>query len=218
VELTKVETPVEMQFDDPAQQREASALGMWAFLASEVLFFGGVFTGYSIYRWKYPQAFAEASHHLYEWIGAVNTAILLTSSLFIALAVQALHTERPRRAWRLIIATLICGLAFLSLKAVEYWMDYQEGLVPGVRFDASKFAEPGPATLFFTFYFSMTGLHAAHVISGLLVLTVIGVTLRRAADPGKYANSLENGALFWHLVDIIWIFLFPLLYLIGGPK
>jgi cytochrome c oxidase subunit III len=213
-----VQTPVDMQFDDAAQQRTASGLGMWTFLASEVLFFGGLFAAYTIYRWKYPQAFAEGSEHLYESIGTINTAILLTSSLFVALAVQGLHSSRPRRARRFLIATVVCGLSFLVLKTIEYWLDYREALVPGLQFDSSQFTDAEHVTLFFTFYFIMTGLHGLHVISGLLVLTVIGILFSRAARPEKYANALENGALFWHLVDIIWIFLFPLLYLIGAAK
>jgi cytochrome c oxidase subunit III len=209
-------TPVPVQFDDAVQQRDAASLGIWAFLVSEVLFFGGLFTAYTIYRVTYPAAFAAASHELYELIGAFNTAVLLASSLTVALAVAALEHGAVRRAGRLVLATLALGGVFLALKSVEYWLDYREGLVPGLHFEPARFADAPHAALFLTLYFIMTGLHALHVISGLGVLGVIRVLLARSSQPAALTNTLENAALFWHLVDVVWIFLFPLLYLPGA--
>jgi cytochrome c oxidase subunit III len=202
-------------FADVAQQRDAAALGIWVFLAGEVLFFGAMFTGYITYRLTYRHDFNLGSHELYLWIGAVNTAVLLLSSLSMALAVHASAEDNRRRALRFLGFTLALGGVFLVLKAIEYALDYREGLIPVVHFHAPAGAHPQHVQLFFTFYFIMTGLHAAHVICGLGVMAGLGLLVwRRGA--GRYRNAVENAGLFWHLVDIVWIFLFPLLYLPGA--
>ena len=201
------------QFDDLEQQHHAAELGMWVFLATEVLFFGGLFTGYTVYRIAYPEAFFEASHHLYMWIGAVNTGVLLISSLTMALAVHA-ATEGARRttlAW--LAATAALGLAFLAIKAVEYRLDYLDGLVPGAAFTYTG-PYPEHVELFMTLYFVMTGLHALHMVIGVACLAVLALTVTRMKTPDRLATPIEMTGLYWHFVDIVWIFLFPLLYLL----
>jgi cytochrome c oxidase subunit III len=202
------------QFDDLPQQREAAGLGMWTFLITEVLFFGGLFTGYTVYRITYPRAFAAASNHLFMWIGAVNTAVLLISSLTMALAVHAAEHRRRRALVGFIVATIALGCLFLSFKGVEYTLDIREHLVPGSHFAASAFADPRHAQLFYVFYFFMTGLHAIHVTAGLGVLVVLAVLAARGRFTQGNPNAVEMVGLYWHFVDIVWIFLLPLLYLI----
>lgn len=199
-------------FETLAQQQEANRLGMWAFLATEVLFFGGLFTAYLVYRSAYPSAFEEASTHLDIWRGTINTVILLTSSLTMALAVHASELRQRRRMILMMFLTMLLGLAFLGIKATEYYTDYEEQLIPGLNF-AWEGAGPLQALLFFSLYFIMTGVHATHMIIGLGVLVVMIIWAWR----GKYESDpmpVERFGLYWHFVDIVWIFLFPLLYLI----
>ena len=202
------------QFDDLAQQYEASTLGMWAFLLTEVMFFGGLFVGYTVYRTAYLPGFIEGSHHLDLLIGTFNTAILIGSSLTMALAVHAAQTGEHRLLVRFLLLTMLLGLVFLGLKGYEYWHKYHAGLVPGL-----KFSYEGPLArhmaLFLTFYFVMTALHALHMIIGLGLLTVLTVLARRQHFSPAYHTPVEVVGLYWHFVDIVWIFLYPLLYLIG---
>ncbi len=211
-------TPLAEQFDDLGQQHESATLGMWIFLATEVLFFGAMLLGYTVYRNAYFHDFQTASHHLYLSIGTINTAILLTSSLMMALAVHAGHSQEWKRARRYLLLTIGLGLCFLILKAVEYTLDYHEALVPAIRFDQAKMApaDPQHAALFLAFYWIMTGIHAAHVLSGISIMTVLLLAISLGREPARYQNAIENTGLFWHLVDIIWVFLFPLLYLLGA--
>ncbi len=202
------------QFDDADQQREAAGLGMWTFLITEVLFFGGLFTGYTVYRVSYPYAFAEASHHLFEWIGVTNTAVLLISSMLVALAVGAARRGDRRRLVLFLVGAALLGCAFLGLKSLEYFLDFREGIVPGPLFDGAPFADPPHSELFFVFYFFMTGLHAIHVTIGIGVLTGVAVLGWRGRYTGGNSNGVEVAGLYWHFVDIVWIFLLPLLYLI----
>jgi cytochrome c oxidase subunit 3 len=204
-----------MQFEDLDQQREAAGLGMWTFLVTEVMFFGGLFVGYTVYRMAYPDAFREASHHLYMWIGAINTAVLLASSLTMALAVHAAATGRRRRLVGFLAATTALGVLFLVFKGVEYALDWHDRLIPGPAFDAAKFASPARAELFYTFYFIMTGLHAVHVTIGVGVLAMLTILARLGRFTPQNYNTVEMSGLYWHFVDIVWIFLFPLLYLMG---
>lgn len=199
------------QFDTPAQQHEAAVLGMWVFLATEVMLFGGLFTGLAAYRVVYPDVWAAASHHLDLWLGTANTGVLLTSSLFVALGVEAVRAGKARvcAGWLALAAAL--GVVFLGFKFLEYYHHYAHHLVPGLgfRWEGDR---PDVAPLFFYFYFFMTGLHALHVSIGLAVLTgLAGLTWWGRGTP----NQVEVGGLYWHLVDVIWIFLFPLLYLVG---
>jgi cytochrome c oxidase subunit 3 len=205
---------LEPQFENAAQQRETATLGMWVFLATEVMLFGGLFTGLVTYRGLYPAVWAAASHHLDLPIGAVNTAVLLTSSLVVALGVHAVQLGRGRSCAGWLLGGMGLGCLFLGLKAVEYHLHFQHHLVPGLDFRWEGNA-PDVAPLFFTFYFFMTGLHALHVTAGVGLLGWMAVRAWLGRFSPAYYTPVELVGLYWHLVDIIWIFLFPLLYLVG---
>jgi cytochrome c oxidase subunit 3 len=193
------------QFDDLEQQHRAATFGMWVFLATEVMLFGGMFTAYSAYRLLYADGFAEGSRHMDLALGGVNTAVLIVSSLTMALAVHAAQRGARRRLAGYLVATLLLGLIFMSIKAVEYWQHYREGLMPGVRF---IFEGPlaKPVELFFLFYFIMTGIHAVHLTIGIGVVGTLLVLVRRGHfSPGAH-DPIEVTGLYWHFVDIIWIF------------
>ena len=196
------------------QQRDASSFGMWVFLVTEILFFGGLFLAYTVYRSQYARAFAEASRHLDITLGTFNTAVLIVSSLTMALAVFSAATGRRRALLLFLIATMVLGGVFLGVKAVEYGHKFHDHLVPGAHF---RF--PGPyaqqAEIFYSLYFAMTGLHAAHMIVGIGILTVLVLQARKDRYGPDYYTPVEVSGLYWHFVDIVWIFLFPLLYLIG---
>ncbi len=202
------------QFDTVEQQREASSLGMWVFLVTEILFFGGLFLAYTVYRSQYARAFAEASRHLDITLGTFNTAVLIVSSLTMALAVFSASTGRRRALLGFLLATMVLGGVFLGVKAVEYGHKFHDHLVPG-----SQFRFPGPyarpAEIFYSLYFAMTGLHAAHMVIGIGLLTVLVLQARKGRYGPDYNTPVEVCGLYWHFVDIVWIFLFPLLYLIG---
>lgn len=212
---------VASHFDDAEQQFEAAELGMWIFLVTEVMFFGGLFTGYAVYRYRDPEAFIAASHHLDMFWGTVNTAVLLTSSLTMALAVRRskidTQSDRQRRGGRplvwLLAATIVLGSAFLGIKFFEYYHKFEEGLVPGRSF---HFEEPigKRAEIFYSFYFAMTGVHALHMIIGIAILSILLVAAWRGSFAAEYYTPVEMTGLYWHFVDLIWIFLFPLLYLV----
>ena len=203
-------------FDDMEQQAEASTLGMWVFLVTEIMFFGGLFMAYLVYRWQSPMGFQEASHHLNIYWGAANTAILIVSSLTMALAVRAAQTSRPPRTqvmW--LVATMILGAVFLGVKVIEYADKFEHHIVPGPYFDKSAWQHPAGVEQFYSLYFIMTGLHAVHMIIGIGIMTVIAVMAWRRQFDATYYTPVEVSGLYWHFVDIVWIFLFPLLYLIG---
>ena len=200
-------------FDDAQQQHVSATLGMWTFLATEVLFFGVLLTGYTVYRMMFPFAFAEASAHLYMWIGLINTAVLLISSLTMALAVHAAATGSRRRTVMLLGATIGLALVFMAFKTVEYALDYHESLIPGLNFRYEGPATASRVELFMTMYFIMTGLHALHVIAGIIVLSFITVAAARGRYSPEYSTPVEMTGLYWHFVDMVWVFLFPLLYL-----
>jgi cytochrome c oxidase subunit III len=213
-------------FDDMAQQAEASTLGMWVFLVTEIMFFGGLFMAYLAYRAASPEGFAEASHHLNVTWGAVNTLVLIISSLTMALAVRSAQTSAPARvqvAW--LVATMLLGAAFLGVKVIEYADKFHHNIVPGPAanvlglFHKGAFKWEGThsqaAEMFFSLYFCMTGLHALHMIIGIGIMTVIAIMAWRRTFDANYYTPVEVAGLYWHFVDIVWIFLFPLLYLIG---
>jgi len=203
-------------FEDLEQQHEASRLGMWAFLATEVMFFGGLFTGYAVYRHLYIDAFRLASHHLDVQLGAINTGVLIGSSLAMALAVRSAQIGRRRAQVGWLVATMLLGSAFLAIKAVEYHHKWTDGLIPGPSFDYATFGVEGPhARIFYSFYFAMTGLHAAHMVVGLGLLAWVARRASRGEFTPGHHPALEMTGLYWHFVDLVWIFLFPLLYLIG---
>jgi cytochrome c oxidase subunit 3 len=210
------EHAVAHHFDSAAQQRHAATLGMWAFLATEVLFFGALFLAFAVYRHAQPAAFAEAAHHLYRTLGATNLTVLLASSLSMALAVHATEHDDRRRMRLCLLLTLAGGVIFVIVKSVEYTLDYREHLVPGAAFRTEWTTNRAAAELFFVLYFLMTGLHALHVIIGLgIVGTALWLGERSPYLPQR-ANLMENVGLYWHFVDCVWIVLFPLLYL--GPR
>ena len=202
------------QFETIEQQQETSTLGMWAFLVTEVMFFGGVFLAYIVYRTHFPAAFAQASHHLDVRLGLINTVVLITSSLTMALAVWGAAVDNRRVLLWALGATMLLGATFLGIKADEYAHKFHEHLVPGPGF---RF--PGPdapeAQLFFSLYFVLTGVHALHMVIGLGLLTYLVARARRGAFSVAWSTPVELVGLYWHFVDIVWIFLFPLLYLIG---
>ena len=202
-------------FADLEEQKDASTLGMWLFLAQEVLFFGGLFLAYAVYRVLYGGAFAEASSHLDWKLGAANTVVLIGSSLTMAMAVHAAaHGNRKQiAAW--LLATIVLGGVFLGVKVVEYGDKFEHHLVPGPGF---RYEGPDarPAQIFFSLYFAMTGLHALHMIIGIPILAAIAWMAQRGRFSPEYHSPVEMVGLYWHFVDIVWIFLFPLLYLVGG--
>jgi cytochrome c oxidase subunit III len=205
--------PLRHHFDDLGQQHEAASLGMWLFLATEVLFFGGLFTAYMLYRVWYPGTFGDASRTLDITLGSINTAVLITSSLTMALAVHAAATDRRRALLVFLVLTMVLGAIFLGIKGIEYYEKFVEHHVPGLGFHFEGQA-PERANLFFSLYFAMTGLHAAHMVIGLGLLTVMLVMAWRGRFSSAWFTPVENSGLYWHFVDIIWIFLFPLLYLV----
>jgi cytochrome c oxidase subunit III len=205
---------VARQFDDADQQRKASDLGMWVFLATEILFFGALFTAYTATRLHDPQAFAIASRLTNVTLGSINTGVLLTSSLMMALAVRATKLGLRRASIGFLCATAALGLVFLAIKFTEYYLDYKGHLVPALNFSHGG-PHAGGVENFFYLYFFMTGVHSLHMIIGIVLVAVLGVmTWRRDFTP-DYFTPVELGGLYWHLVDIVWIFLYPLLYLVS---
>ena len=208
------------QFEDMEQQREAGSLGMWVFLVTEIMFFGGLFATYIIYRSMYLDAFEKGSRLLKVDFGASNTAVLIASSLTMALAIHAAQSGKKKSQQILfLVLTLVLGVLFLFLKFNFEWRaDYTEHLIPGFGFIIRP--EWGAAgqhvPMFFLFYFFMTGLHALHMIIGCGILIVLMFMAGRNRFNSEYYAPLEMTGLYWHFVDIVWIFLFPLLYLIGG--
>jgi cytochrome c oxidase subunit 3 len=203
------------QFDDAVQQHEASWTGMWIFLAPEVMFFGGMFMGYTLYRFSYPAAFADASNHLDIWLGTINTAVLICSSFTMALAVRGAQLGERKTLILFLILTLVLGSVFLGIKFTEYYHKYVEHLIPGASFQYEEAALSRPAEIFFSFYFAMTGMHALHMVIGVGLLTTLIILGARGRFSAEYNTPVELVGLYWHFVDIVWIFLFPLLYLVG---
>ena len=207
------------------QQREASTLGMWVFLVTEIMFFGGMFLAYTLYRSEYPAAFASASNHLDLKLGAINTVVLILSSFTMAMAVYSTQIGKRRNQIISLALTLLLGATFLGIKAVEYHQKYVDSLIPGRiipsrPFDASGVhllpgAQKQNVEMFYWIYFAMTGMHALHMIIGIGIISVILFFTVRGKYGPEYHNPVEVSGLYWHFVDIVWIFLFPLLYLLG---
>lgn len=212
--MAEQRTALAHQFDDLAQQYHASSLGMWTFLLTELMFFGGLFLGYTVYRTAYLPGFLEGSQHLNLLMGTVNTVVLLSSSLTMALAVHAAQEGQTRLLRRFLLLTILLGVVFLGIKAGEYWLEYEENLVPGLNFSStSPYAVQ--VKLFMVFYFIMTGFHALHMVIGFGLLTTLVVLAWRGHFSATYHTPVEIVGLYWHFVDIVWIFLYPLLYLVG---
>jgi cytochrome c oxidase subunit 3 len=200
-------------FDTQGQQDGALRLGMWLFLGTEVLLFAGLFLGYTVYRYFFHEAFHEASRSLDVRLGGANTIILITSSWFVALGYHAIKQGKEKFCALMLALTILCAMGFLVIKGFEYAHKFEVGELPGKWYHDAEITAPG-ASLYFTIYFLATGLHAFHVIVGASVLAFIlkGV-LKGKYGPKNYV-AVELGGLYWHLVDLVWIFLFPLLYLI----
>lgn len=206
--------PVPMQFDDPVQQREAATLGMWVFLATEILFLGVLFAGYTYCRVMFPVAFAEASRHTDMLLGTIETAVLLASSCAVALAVREVQLGGRRLATALLGLAMALGLAFLVMHGFEYYADYREGRMPAVRYTLQGVHARG-MEIFYCLYYFITGFHSLHVVVGLALMGVVAWRTWRRAFDADYYTPLELTALYWHLVDIVWIFVYPSLYLVG---
>jgi cytochrome c oxidase subunit 3 len=202
------------QFDDLVQQRAAATLGMWTFLTTETLFFGALFFAYAIARTLFPDAFAAASRHTSLVLGTANTAVLLTSSLTMALAVSAASMRRRNATVACLLVTAALGIAFAAIKLTEYAIDYSGHLVPVVNFAFEPAARADGAQVFFWLYFAATGLHLVHLSVGVAIVLVLAVRAYRARAP-NLDSTIEASGLYWHFVDIVWIFLYPLLYLVS---
>jgi cytochrome c oxidase subunit 3 len=200
------------QYQDLDQQAHAARLGMWAFLGSEVLLFAVLFTLYAAYRAMYPADFEAAIAHNNLLIGTVNTIVLITSSLTVALSLHEVRKNRPLRAGALLAISVGFGLVFLILKGIEYSQHLHEGIYPGAAYHFAEMPGYG-AKLFYTLYYLMTGLHAIHVIVGMLLLSWLMMGTFARAYSAPRSIQVELGALYWHLIDVVWIFLWPMLYL-----
>ena len=205
-------------FDDRAQQLHSATLGMWVFLITEVMFFGGMFGAYTVYRNVYPDAFASTSQFMNVTIGAINTAVLIFSSFTMVLAVRSAQLGQKKALIAFLVLTLILGCVFLTLKYVEYhekWVDHH---IPGPWFQYADARYFHQAQILFFLYFAMTGMHAIHMIVGAGMLITLIVMAARNRFSSAWYTPVEMIGLYWHFVDIIWIFLFPLLYLVGHTK
>ena len=211
------------QFDDVDQQSEASTLGMWIFLATEVMFFGGLLTAFAVYRTGASREFALTSRHLNVLLGGLNTAVLLGSSLTMALAVRAAQLRGRRELVNWLLLTMALGAGFVGIKAIEWTHDYHEHLIPGINFQVPEKDQPvveqegldsRKMQMFFVLYFFMTGLHLIHLLIGIGLVGVMAYLTWRHWFSGGGEVQIEVTGLYWHFVDIVWVFLYPLLYLI----
>ena len=201
-----------VQYSTLAQEREAATLGMWAFLATEVLFFGALVAAYFNYRIWFGGEFIAAARMTKVLFGTINTAVLLTSSACMAMAVTSFETSSRRKPVLWLAATALLGLAFIAIKSVEYWLEYQEQLVPALNFDVARHG--GVAEIFFMFYFCATGLHALHLLIGISLVAWLAIWIGTGRID-RTGSTVRLIGLYWHFVDIVWIFLFPLIYLAG---
>jgi cytochrome c oxidase subunit 3 len=238
---------VEEQFHNADQQREAATLGMWAFLATEVLFFGGLFVAYAVYRIRWPEDFRHGSLDLKWYLGGFNTGVLLLSSFSMALAVRASQVGDNPRIIRYLLITMLLAITFVGIKFVEYYVEYDEGLLPGRSFraespapseesalaralgrfeatvtpaahrEAEENRRTGHEQLFMCFYFILTGIHATHMLIGIGLMTVLVLMARRKKFSASWHNPVAITGLYWHFVDTVWVFLFPILYLLRNP-
>ena len=216
-------------FASSEQQYEAAKFGMWAFLVTEVLTFAGLFCAYAILRLQFPLTFEACSESLDTALGLINTIVLITSSLTMALAIYFVQNNDRKKTILMLGATILFAIAFMVIKYFEYSHKFHVGELPGAYYTYEKIPEylpagctPGTAgcentnpSLYFSVYFMMTGLHGIHVIGGIIVIGFMMFNTYRGKYSSKYYTPIELTGLFWHLVDLVWIFLFPLLYLIG---
>ncbi|MFN8473163.1 MAG: cytochrome c oxidase subunit 3 [Anaerolineae bacterium] len=204
-------------FETLEQQHHANTLAMWAFLITEILLFGGLFCAYFYYFGAYRDTWMEASRYQNVLLGMINTNVLILSSLFVAVSIWSVQKRKIRTAQILLSLTIVCGFIFLVIKGIEYYGHFTEGLVPGPHFvwEGPQVMER-PAQLFFWLYWIMTGLHALHMVIGIAIIAFILYKVTKRTYSPEYFTPAELGGLYWHLIDIIWVFLFPMLYLIGG--
>lgn len=208
------QAPLADHFEDIGKQEHAAQFGMWVFLASELLLFAALFALYASYRALYPEEFARAAGHNHLALGTLNTVVLISSSFCVAWAVHSVRHGRMRTALRMVAITIGAGFVFLGVKFVEYREHILEGILPASHYHFHELDTHG-ARLFFTLYYLMTGLHALHVVAGMGVLSWAGALLLRGRIDPERPVPLENAGLYWHLVDLIWIYLWPLLYLLS---
>jgi cytochrome c oxidase subunit 3 len=215
------EHALQHHFADMEQQRETSTFGMWMFLLTEIMFFGGLFCAYLVYRSSYYGAFVEGSQKMELWAGATNTAVLICSSLTMALAVRCAQLGKRGAMAILLVITMIFGLGFLGIKGIEYHQHWIHHEFPGPNFHfdtedpAHPAVDPVHTEIYFSLYWAMTGLHALHMIIGIGLVTWILIAGLGGAYSPSYYSPVENVGLYWHFVDLVWIYLFPLLYLIS---
>jgi cytochrome c oxidase subunit 3 len=201
-------------FSDMEQQREASTMGMWVFLLTEIMFFGGMFAAYLVYRFEYYKAWAEGSAHMEFWYGTVNTVVLICSSLTMALGVRASQVGARRVMVWLLIATVVLGGVFMVVKGFEYHNHWVLHEFPGSNFHVQA-TDPYHVEMFFVLYWFMTGFHALHVLIGMALVGTIAYFGHKGKYNAAYHNPVENAGLYWHFVDLVWLYLYPLLYLIA---
>lgn len=201
-------------FSDSEQQMESAKLGMWIFLVTEILLFGGMFCAYAIFRAWYPDMFHNAHKELNVWLGALNTVVLITSSVTVALAIRSIQQSKKKQTIYLLLATMALAAVFLVVKYFEYSHKFHEGQLPGKYYTFQGIEGTNPH-VFFSIYFMMTGIHGIHIIIGMCVMTWMLIRLAKNEFSAAYYTPIELTGLYWHLVDLIWIYLFPLLYLIG---
>jgi len=204
---------LEHHFTTPEQQFEAGKIGMWLFLVTEVLLFGGLFVGYGLMQSRHPEAFYEAHHHLDRILGFANTVVLLASSFTMVMAVHAAQTDRRKQLIAFLVLTLVFAGVFLGVKYFEYSHKFHEGLLPGKFYSHKGDTVPGQF-MFFSFYFMMTGLHGIHILGGMGAILWVLWRATKGHFSSRYYTPVDLVGLYWHLVDLIWIYLFPLLYLI----
>lgn len=204
-------------FDTLEQQHDAATLGMWVFLVTEIMFFGGLFTGYAVYRALHPQAFAAGSRLTDISLGAVNTLVLICSSYTMVLAIRAARMARRDLSVAFLLTTIVLGTIFLGIKFLEYYEKFQEHHVPGAGFFYSG-PDPGGVQMFLCLYFGMTALHAIHMMVGIGLVAVMAFYTWKGHFTAEHYAPLEVTGLYWHFVDVVWIFLFPLLYLVDLHK
>ena len=201
-------------FESAEQEFEASKLGIWLFLTTEILMFGGLFVGYVIFHNMFPEMFAEGASHLDWKLGSLNTIVLLVSSFTMVLSIYYAQTNQQKKVSNALLITFVCGLIFMVIKAFEYSHKIHLGLLPGELFTYEQ-AQSANLAMYFSFYFLMTGLHGSHVLIGMGLIGWLWWRSRKKEFNKDYYTPLEVVGLFWHLVDVIWIYLFPLIYLVG---
>jgi cytochrome c oxidase subunit III len=213
---------LEEQYASLSHQSETAAFGMWVFLATEVMFFGTLFLAVGAYWCLAPEVIERASLELNWKIGALNTLVLLVSSLMMVLAIHSSQLNHQSQAYRYLLLTAGLGICFLGFKACEYYIDYRENLIPGFKFNDAEWiargvtaSQIGYVKIFLFLYWTMTGFHAVHVTIGIIAVIVMAVLTKRGHFSAEYYSPLDVTGLYWHFVDVVWIFLFPTLYLLG---